>query len=222
MQNRLRILCTIMILHINLVSAQNAMYVCDVQHLISCYEQVRENRNCETIEAYFEAFPTTFEEYRRVFGYEESLNSDIYGDLYYESLNYVAEFFSLDIDINQFEFSNKIIQICINGQWQADGVNYLSVNIINIVTTFEQNCYYNYLDISKCYSDTLREVFLSTMILYTDDEILSFWLFYLDGVKTLSVDDRLYHQTRKSIQKYTVLVKQLDNAYSIFVNQATQ
>ena len=92
MQNRLRILYTIMILHINIVSAQNAMSVCDVQHLISCYEQLCENRNCETIEAYFEAFPTTFEEYRRIFGYEESLNSDIYGDLYYESISYVTEF----------------------------------------------------------------------------------------------------------------------------------
>ena len=91
-------------------------------------------------------------------------------------------------------------------------MNYFQANVINIITSSNQDCYYNN-DFLVCYSDTLRELFLSTLQLYTDDEILSFWEFYLEGVRAISFEDKLYFLTKNSIQDYSVLVKQLDKAY---------
>lgn len=204
-----------------IISTQVKASEFDVQNLIRCYDMERDNWSYAAKKAYFDAFPTTFDAFKKIFGYEETQYGENYGELYEESLDYVSEFFNLNKDIDLSDFSDKVICICINGGWQADGVNYLKANIVNVITSsnFGQDCYYNYSDILICFNDTLRDTLLSRLTLCSDDEILSFWKFYLDSPRTVPVDSNLYNITRRTIREYSNLIKQLDKAYKVLSRQ---
>ncbi len=175
----------------------------------------RDSGTFATKRAYFDAFPATFVDFKKTFGYEEARSEEAYGSLYEESLEYISAFFNLYKDINLFDFSNKVIRVCLDGEWQADGVNYLKANVVNIITSSNhgQDCYYNYFDILTCFNDTVREAILSCMALLNDDEILSFWKFYFDGVETNPIDEDLYKRTMVSIEQYPSLISQFERAY---------
>ena len=89
-------------------------------------------------------------------------------------------------------------------------------NIVNIITSSNhgQECYYNYFDILTCYNDTVKDTFLSCLTLLSDDEILSFWRFYLDGVEIIPIDEDLFKRTKNIIQKNPNLVRQFEKAYN--------
>ena len=175
----------------------------------------RDSGTFATKRAYFDAFPTTFVDFKNTFGYEDTLSEEANGSLYEESLEYISAFFNLYKDINLLDFSNKVISVCIDGEWQADGVNYLKANVVNIITSSNhgQDCYYNYFDILTCYNDTVRDALLSCLTLLSDDKILSFWRFYLDGVEINPIDEDLFKRTMVSIKQYPSLISQFERAY---------
>lgn len=201
---------------ISIISAQTKTSEYDVQNLIRCYHIERDSGTYATKRAYFDAFPTTFIDFKNTFDYEEVLKDETYGPLYEESFEYISAFFNLYKDINLFDFSNKAIRMCIDGEWDADAVNYLHSNIVNIITSSNhgQDCYYNYFDILTCYNDTVKDTFLSCLTLLSDDEILSFWRFYLDGVEIIPIDEDLFKRTKNIIQKNPNLVRQFEKAYN--------
>lgn len=206
----------LLIMPISIIFAQINTSSTDVQSLKRCYKSVCDSRSIEAKEKYFDIFPSTFSEFKDVFGYEETNSDIIFGELYEESLGYITEFFSLNEVINLYDFSNKIIGLCINGEWQADGVNYLKANVINIVTSnANHDCYEYHFNLFKCYNDALRDTLLSCLAQYSEDEILSFWHFYLDGVANVPIDEELYNRTEYMVQGYPVLHEQLKQAYSI-------
>lgn len=209
------ILYLLLLLSSSLTSAQMKTSVTDVNSLVECYNAVRDSSTFDNQKNYFDAFPATFAEFKDVFGYKGTKIIDAtFGELYEESLEYITEFFHLNEVIDPYDFSNKIINLCINGEWQADGVNHLQTNVINIVTSdINHDCYYNHFDVFCCYSDTLRETLLSCLAQYSNNEILSFWQFYLDGVPIIPINEGLYNRTRCLLLKYPVLVEQLDKAY---------
>lgn len=198
-----------------LMSAQKKTSETDVRRLVECYNMMRDSSTFENQRKYFDAFPATFTEFKDVFGYEETKIIDAtFGELYEEHLEYITEFFHLNEVIDSYDFSHKIINLCINGEWQADGVNHLQINVINIITSdINHDCYYNHFDVFCCYNDTLRDTLLFCLAQYSKDDILSFWQFYLDGVPIIPVDEELYNRTKYLVQKYHVLVEQLDKAY---------
>lgn len=214
---RIIYICFSIALSINMISAQTKTSEYDVQNLIKCYNMERDSGIYATKRAYFDAFPATFVDFENTFGYEEVLKEERYGLLYEESLEYISAFFNLYKDINLLDFSNKAIRICIDGEWDADGVNYLHSNIVNIITSSNhgQDCYYNYFDILTCYNDTVRDALLSCLTLFSDDEILSFWRFYLDGVENIPIDENLFKRTMVSIEQYPNLISQLERAYTL-------
>lgn len=200
---------------ISIVSAQTNTSEYDVQKLIRCYNMERDSGTLATKRAYFNAFPATFVDFKDTFGYEDALSEEAIGLLYAESLEYISAFFNLYKDINIFDFSNKVIRVCIDGEWQADGVNYLKANVVNIITSSNhgQDCYYNYFDTFTCYNDTVKDAFLSCLALLSDDEILSFWRFYLDGVEINPIEENLFKRTMVSIEQYPSLISQFERAY---------
>lgn len=177
----------------------------------------RDSGTFATKRAYFDAFPTTFVDFKNTFGYEDTQSGETYGLLYEESLEYISAFFNLYKDINLFDFSNKAIRVCLGGEWQADGVNYLKANVVNIITSSNHghDCYYNYFDVLCCFSDTLRNTLLSCLAQCSDEEILSFWKFYLDGVEVVPINDNLYKRTMASLEQYPSLISPLEHAYTI-------
>lgn len=215
MNKNICILCLCLTSAICCTSAQDKTSNFDVRHLIHCYYSVCDRGTFATKKSYFEAFPSTFVDFKNVFGYQENPTGETYGELYKESLSYIVEFFYLNECIPLSDFSDKVIHMCIDGKWQADGVNYLKANVVNIVTSTKManDCYY-YLDIFPCYNDMVREVFLSRLILLSDDDVLSFWKFYLDGAEVNPIDDILYQQTLESIQQFPKLIDLLGEAYN--------
>lgn len=212
---RIVYICFCIAWSISIVSAQTNTSEYDVQKLIRCYNMERDSGTLATKRAYFNAFPATFVDFKDTFGYEDALSEEANGSLYEESLDYITKFFHLYKNINPHELSNKIISICINGRWDADAVNYLQTNVINIVTSShlsKNNCY-DSSEIFPCFNDTLRDALLSRLALLSDDEVLSFWKFYLDRPETMPVDEMLYQQTKTIIQEYPNLLCQLQNAY---------
>lgn len=185
-----------------------------VQSLKRSYKSVCDSGSIEAKKQYFEIFPSTFSEFKDVFGYEETKTDAIFGELYEESLEYVTAFFRLNEVIDPYSFSKKVIGLCINGKWQADGVNYLKANVVNIVTSDNNHdCYYNYSDFFTCYNDTIRETLLACLAQCSEEEILSFWQFYLDEVATISVDKELFLRTKCIVPPKTVLAEKLEKAY---------
>jgi hypothetical protein len=59
----------------------------------------------------------------------------------------------------------------------------------------------------------VKEAFLSCLALLSDDEILSFWRFYLDGVEINPVEENLFKRTMLSIEQYPSLISQFERAY---------
>ncbi len=202
---------------ISIISAQTNTSEYDVQNLIRCYNMERDSGTFATKRAYFDAFPTTFVDFKNTFGYEDALSEEANGLLYEESLEYISVFFNLYKDINLFDFSNKAIRVCLGGEWQADGVNYLKANVVNIITSSNHghDCYYNYFDVFQCYNDTVREALLSCLTSFSDDDVLSFWKFYLDGVEVVPINDNLYKRTMASVEQYPSLISPLEHAYTI-------
>ena len=214
---RIIYICFCIAWSISIISAQTNTSEYDVQNLIRCYKLERDNGTFATKRAYFDAFPATFVDFKNTFGYEDALSEEAYGSLYEESLEYISAFFNLYKDINLFDFSNKAIRVCLGGEWQADGVNYLKANVVNIITSSNHghDCYYNYFDVLCCFSDTLRNTLLSCLAQCSDEEILSFWKFYLGGPANMPVDAKLYNRTRGIVQKYPTLLRQIDKACQI-------
>ena len=210
-----RIICTICFYFISstcIISAQGKTSEYDIENLKKCYFLVCDSETYEAQKKYFDAFPTIFNDFNTAFDYNERIANE---NLYEESLDYITKFFHLYKNINPHELSNKIISICINGRWDADAVTYLQINVINIVTSShlsKNNCY-DSSDIFPCFNDTLRDALLSRLALLSDDEVLSFWKFYLDRPETMPVDEKLYQQTKTIIQEYPNLLRQLQNAY---------
>lgn len=215
-KKNISILCFFLLQSICL-SAQGKTSETDVQILKSCYNKLHTDDSLEAKKSFFDAFPATFTDFKKIFGYVDTGVGDIYGDLYDESLIYITEFFYLNEVINPYDFSDKVINLCINGEWQADGVNYLHANVVNIVTSYQhQDCYFIQRDFFSCYNDTLRETLLYCLAQRSEEEILSFWQFYLDeGDANQLVDENLYNRTEYIIQGKPVLLKLIKQAYFI-------
>lgn len=215
MKRLIYILPLMLLISTHVITAQIEVSASDVQRLIECHRLLREDdSNNKAKESYFNAFPNTFSDFQSVFGYEETPDSLHLGALYFESLDYITQFFQLNTDIRHDLYSDKIIRLCINGKWQADGVNFLQTNVVNIVT-FDRSlgCFYKYPDIVSCYDESLKNALLSRLTQYEEKEILSFWQFYFDGIKSGLTDDRLFHRTKACIRTYPSLTELLDKIY---------
>lgn len=103
---------------------------------------------------FFELFPTTFDCYYHLYGAMGSL-------LEQYSLDHVETLFSMH-SIDAQKFVTRLIGLALHGTWEADGVGYLSFNLL----THLSNSLPQYVEQLSAYSDT---------------EILSFWYFLYDG-----------------------------------------
>ena len=194
-----------------MITASMEVLASDIQPLIECHRLMCDDGSNETKIRYFEAFPNTFTDFQSVFGYEETPDGVLFGELYTDALDYIIAFFQLNTDIRPDIFADKIIRLCINGKWQADGVNILQINVVNIVTVdTDHHCFYEYLDIIKCYDETLKHALLSQLSQYNEKEVSSFWRFYFDGIQSQSIYDSLFLRTKACIQGYPTLTKMLE------------
>lgn len=123
------------------------------QNLTSSYGGIYEQE-------YFDAFPKSFSSFVEVFGNLSDSNDFKPAPLYNESHLYVQAFFNLE-SIDESNYLNRVIDICIEGDWDADAVNY-----------FQHGTREKVKQSVERFSQLLSE--------RNDKEIKSFWHFYFD------------------------------------------
>lgn len=112
------------------------------------------------IKQFFQSFPDNYADFVALYGYSES--PDTLAILYPDALTHIDKFFAARTAVGDVVFFNKLIDLSINGHWQADGVGYLQEGIRR---SFSEN--------ENAMKDLLRK--------RTTDEQYAFWYFYFDG-----------------------------------------
>ncbi len=118
---------------------------------------------------FFQEFPNTFNEFEILYGYSDSTGGAVFYNDYSEHINFLFSEFDVETD------SKKIIQICLNGKWDADAVSLLQSNVRDLLLNYNR-------------------VFLATLFKFKKDEQESFWYFIFDGPHRNSFGNRLFHE----------------------------
>jgi hypothetical protein len=118
---------------------------------------------------FFQEFPKTFNEFEILYGYSDSTGGAVFYNDYPEHLNFLFSDIDSDIDFR------KIIEICLEGKWDADAVNMFQSKTRDLLLNYNR-------------------VFLSTLFKFNKKEQESFWYFIFDGPHRNSYGNRVFHE----------------------------
>jgi|GEM_PF-895032 len=130
--------------------------------LMVLYEKIQESKDSDSLmeykTAFLKLFPHSFSLFNSIYGYDDETGPRL---LYYEAEYHTDLFFKLE-SINQYAFIKKVIDISINGHWEADAISYFQMGLQESLLE-KPDTYYSILSS------------------YTEAEIASFWHFFFDG-----------------------------------------
>lgn len=154
--------------------------------LKDAYEKcVASNENKRYRKKFFAKFPGTFNEFVQLYGYENNSPNV----LYYEAEKHIPVFLNSIKYVDDTIYYKKIINIAIDGRWDADAVNFLQDGI---------------------QKNVLKNIDLTLYFLQkrTEREAYSFWVFYFDGPHPeKSIDKRLNVIAAKNPEMYKIITK---------------
>lgn len=146
-------------------------------------------RDIEARSFFFDNFPNSFSQLDSIYGYV----NDKPAPLYFGYHNHIANLFNkLDEVIDVEKYYSKLINIAINGHWEADAISDfqrgLREKIINN-----------------------PELAFSLLEFKNDSEIESFWIFFFDGPHPKKmIPEQLQYFSEKDKRIYSLLEKALD------------
>ncbi len=145
---------------------------------------------------FFQFFPNSFALIDSLYGYDEKTGPSL---LYNEGVNHIIKtFFKLD-NISAVVFANRVIEISIDGTWEADAINYFQFGLRN-----------------NTRADT--ELYCRLLSGYSDDEIYSFWHFYFDGPHPENVKSD-YESLHSEVRELNPAISKLmESAYKKLVS----
>ncbi|EKT3967236.1 SH3 domain-containing protein [Flavobacterium psychrophilum] len=135
--------------------------------LVSCNNKAQDSNNTKLLKKAFiakdekvflENFPENFENFKSTFGWNDTLDKP--NILYNDTNEYIDYFFKLVSQSKYNSYKTKIVNIAVNGKWEADGVNYFHKNLQNIIETDKK--------------------FVLLLNKLDENKINSFWNFYFD------------------------------------------
>ena len=94
--------------------------------LQDAYDKVINDKSTESWSLFFNLFPSTFEKFDSIFGYQENQKGPLY-DMYQQ---YIYLFFEAQNHINESVYYNKLIQIAKDGIWDADANSLFQLCIV--------------------------------------------------------------------------------------------
>jgi hypothetical protein len=150
-----------------------------VERLSVLFEMANETKADSSMEQFFEAFPSSFVMFEKIYGFLEGKPSP----LYYESLEQVRLFWETESFVEKDIFMDKVIMIAMGGDWSADGVSFFQSGLMEYVD--------NYL------SETVQ-----ILEKYEAEEVSSFWSFLFAGPcppKTIPIDIELVRSQNSAI-----------------------
>lgn len=170
----------------------NKFYILLLILLVSCSNKAQNNFDLSKLKKayiekndakFIESFPGNFDNFKSIFGWNDKLDKP--NDLYDQANEYIDYFFKLTSESNYNSYKTKIIDIAINGKWEADGVNYFHKKLHNITE-----------------SDKEFVILLNGL---NENEINSFWKFYFDK-EDLKYSQKLNLILDQSMRKKSMLV----------------
>lgn len=140
--------------------------------LLSCNNNAQDKTNVNALKiaysnknenAFLENFPNSFTDFKSTFGWNDKLDKP---NVLYDSANeYIDYYFKLVSVVKNKIFKSKVINISINGKWEADAVGYFQDKIHNLIE--------NDKDFVLMLNDLNQK------------DINSFWSFYFDSEKLI-------------------------------------
>lgn len=147
--------------------------------LLHYYNLYKTEPNINSQTDYIKCFPKNFTEFYDTFGWNEI--NDKPTPLYNTSYEYIDTYFKIIRKSKNYDIALKL---CVNGFWQADGVNYLQANMLELLE-----------------KDTSG--ILTYLKKYTYNEQKSIWTFLLDApYKKNNVVSLLHRLKTTDIQSY--------------------
>ena len=141
---------------------------------------------------FFDAFPTSFGTFKNVFSWQrDSLTGHSLPPPIENSAKFIDLFFSLSHSIDIDSFCNKTIHICLDGRWEIGFVSGFQFMLLNFALK-------DYLYKGQIKNHPLWR----NLNKYSDEEIRSFWHFYLDYAEW--IDRELYIKTKTKLTKITL------------------
>lgn len=180
--------------------------------LVHSYQVLCATPDSISAHEYLQVFPNDFVEFIDMFGYIEIPEKNDYklGVLYFESVSYICRYYQIAHLVNKQTFCQKIINISINGFWQADAVGLFQEQLRNLITSQPFLC--EKIDtVNVNIPHELKDVLLICLDKCSDNTIESFWHFYLDDAE--NVNNELYSTTINAIIGYDRLVYLLNKEY---------
>lgn len=129
------------------------------RELSNVYKAYKVDKSVVNLKAFYSAFPTSFVDLQKFYGYSEISGAAPYYTAAKEHLNV---FFKSSKAIDVKSFSKKLVAISKNGRWEADAENY-----------FQEGLRVYFFSHSKAMIDLLNTK--------KRNEIISFWYFFSDG-----------------------------------------
>lgn len=146
--------------------------------IIQYYSLCKSDTSTENKLYFFRTFPDNFADFRSIYGYSGTVGTETFvlAPLYEEALEHICFFCNLCGSIAPAQYYKKMINITVNGYWQADAVNYfrscLMAHLLSAPDTF-------FLKPESYHSS---EIFLSILETYPQNIQLSFWTFFFDAM----------------------------------------
>ena len=152
-RNMKNLIVTIFILLLFQVNGQSL----ESKELKNALMELKNDGNLKNQKKYFELFPNSFEDFLKMFGFENGKEAPLY-----DGFEYVEALFAID-SISESRQMKKWINISIDGYWEADAVNYFQHNLRPIVLNKTDLAY-------------------DLLIKCTDEEIESFFYFFFNEI----------------------------------------
>ncbi|MDR1346720.1 MAG: hypothetical protein LBK03_08495 [Bacteroidales bacterium] len=135
-------------------------------------------------EKFFEVFPDNFQLFDSIYGFTKiSIDSTYFSPLYFVSHEHILLFFDVLNLMDKNAFVKKVINISLNGYWNADAVGIFQDEMQKfILNNIEQ--------------------FLRVLEHYTDIEIKNFWHFFFDSnIFDNNYNIRMYGKVYRNIRE---------------------
>lgn len=201
------------------------VFIFSMNFTLSCKGQIKEQSSSlsaifirchksssfECSNQFFNTFPNNFSEFLGIYGYSVKTGA---APNYETSKDQIDYFFKISTQIKAETFSNKIINICVGGIWDADAVNYFQVG-------------------AQDYFCKNPDIILKLISKLKMSQNEKFWYFILDGSvfninnyerikKLLSnypLQKEIFNQTAKKIRnkiQYSKVISETDIRYCNF------
>jgi hypothetical protein len=154
-------------------------------------------------------FPDSFNEFNDYFGWNNS--SDKPSELYDNSTEYIDYWYEIISVKNDKKFEQKAINICINGKWDADAINYYQDKTLEFIKSKEKFYLINNID-SKTAKSILFFLFDSPTPVYDKE--------FTKGLNTekKNILDSLFHnEFKKTTSQQDDIISKYEKNSSYFI-----